>query len=469
VSAFGRVLGAYDVRGLVDGELTADLCYALGIGAGEHFSSQGAQALVIGRDMRESGPALSRAFALGVQEAGLRVLDVGRCATDQLYFASGVHHLPGAMFTASHNPASYNGIKLCGPGAAGISRDTGLSAIAQAAEAHLGEPLPREEPAAEPLQIAGRYAETVRRLGAPGGLGRRLKVVIDAGNGMGGMLSGQVLGGDAGLEPLDLDLIGLYLEPDGTFPNHEANPLDPVNLEDLRAAVIEHGADIGLAFDGDADRCVVVDERGEPVTPSAIVGLVASREIARVRAAGEDSPAVIHNAITSLAVPEAIREAGGRPVVSRVGHSLIKAAMREHGAVFGGEHSAHYYFRDFFCADSGMLAAMHVLAALSGQDGPLSELVAPFDRYAASGELNSVVADQAVVIAKLRAMAEVGEFGPARIEELDGVSVIGADGRWWFNVRASNTEPLLRLNVETPSRERTTALGERLLGLVRES
>ena len=403
-----------------------------------------ADAIVIGHDMRPSSPGLSGAFARGAAARGADVTEIGLCSTDELYFASGALGLPGAMFTASHNPAQYNGIKMCRAGAAPVGQDTGLADIRALVERWSDEGAPK--PAAQPgtvtrRDVLGDYAAHLRGLVDLSGI-RPLKVVVDAGNGMGGHTVPTVF------EGLPLELDAMYFELDGSFPNHEANPLDPKNIVDLQARVRETGADLGLAFDGDADRCFVVDENGDPVPPSAITALVAARELAK-----HPGGTVIHNLITSWSVPEVVKENGGKPVRTRVGHSFIKEEMAKTGAIFGGEHSAHYYFRDFWNADTGMLAAMHVLAALGGQDGPLSQLVAQYDRYAASGEINSTVDDQAGRLAAIKAAYENREG--VTLDELDGLTVT-ADN-WWFNVRASNTEPLLRLNVEA----RDTATAER--------
>src|SRR5690554_510585 len=406
--------------------------------------------------MRESSPALAAAFADGVRAAGSAVIDAGLGSTDLLYFASGSLALPGAMFTASHNPANYNGIKLCLPGARPVGQDSGLGRIRQLAQELLDGTVPQpagDAPPPEQRPLLADYAAHLRRLVDLRGI-RHLTVVVDAGNGMAGLTVPAVLG-DAVLDPLPLTIVPLYFELDGTFPHHEANPLEPKNLVDLQDAVREHRADIGLAFDGDADRCFVVDERGAPVSPSAITALVAVRELRR-----HPGATIIHNLITSAAVPEIIAEHGGVPVRSRVGHSFIKERMAATGAVFGGEHSAHYYFRDFWNADTGMLAAMHVLAALGEQSAPLSELSARFERYVASGEINSRVADQRAASKRVE-----DAYAGADLDHTDGLTVRFDDGAW-FNLRPSNTEPLLRLNVEAPTRERMAALRDEVLGLI---
>jgi phosphomannomutase len=445
------IVKAYDVRGVVPDQLDEADAEALGAAFAEFA---GAPTVAVGYDMRPSSPALSGAFARGAASRGVDVVDIGLASTDLLYFASGALDVPGAMFTASHNPAKYNGIKMCKAGAAPIGQESGLVQIREQAQAILdGTPLPvsGRTGAITHRDMLQEYAAHLNKLVDLSKI-RPLKVVVDAANGMGGHTVPTVFDG------LPLDVVDLYFELDGTFPNHEANPLDPKNLVDLQKAVVEHGADLGLAFDGDADRCFVVDERGEPVSPSTITALVAVRELAK-----HPGATIIHNLITSAAVPEIVTEHGGVPVRTRVGHSFIKQEMARTGAVFGGEHSAHYYFQDFWKADTGMLAAMHVLAALGGQDQPLSVLASAYTRYAASGEINSEVADQAGRSAAVRAAFE-GRDG-VTIDDLDGMTVQG-DG-WWFNVRASNTEPLLRLNVEAADAEAVAALRDEILAVIR--
>ncbi|WP_228920148.1 phosphomannomutase/phosphoglucomutase [Streptomyces sp. DH20] len=448
-----QIVKAYDVRGVVPDQWDEALAELFGAA---FVRVTAATAVVTGHDMRPSSPGLSAAFARGAAGQGADVTEIGLCSTDQLYYASGALDLPGAMFTASHNPARYNGIKLCRAGAAPVGQDTGLADIRALVEKWSDTGAP--EPAAATGTVARRdtledYAAHLRSLVDLTGI-RPLKVVVDAGNGMGGHTVPTVLAG------LPLTLVPMYFELDGTFPNHEANPLDPANLVDLRKRVREEGADLGLAFDGDADRCFVVDERGEPVSPSAITALVASRELARNGGQGT----VIHNLITSRSVAEVVRENGGTPERTRVGHSFIKAEMARTGAIFGGEHSAHYYFRDFWNADTGMLAALHVLAALGEQQGTLSALVDQYDRYAGSGEINSTVDDQAARLAAIRAAYE-GREG-VTLDELDGLTVSAAD--WWFNVRPSNTEPLLRLNAEARDEATMIRIRDEALALIRQ-
>ncbi|MGK8491928.1 phosphomannomutase/phosphoglucomutase [Nocardia asiatica] len=445
------VIKAYDVRGVVGDQIDAEFVRDVGASFARLMRAENAHRIVIGHDMRDSSPALSAAFADGVLGQGLDVVHIGLASTDQLYFASGDLDCPGAMFTASHNPARYNGIKLCRAKALPVGQDTGLATIKD----ELIEGVPGyqgERGSATELDLLGEYARFLRGLVDLGGI-RPLTIAVDAGNGMGGHTVPAVLG-----TLPQVTIVPLYFELDGSFPNHEANPLDPANLVDLQKLVRESGADIGLAFDGDADRCFVVDENGDPVSPSAITALVAERELAK-----EPGAVIIHNLITSRAVPELVHELGGTPVRTRVGHSFIKQEMAATGAVFGGEHSAHYYFRDFWGADSGMLAALHVLAALGEKDRPVSELMASYAGYAASGEINSTVAD-----AQARTLAVVEAFANRAhsVDRLDGVTVQLADNAW-FNLRASNTEPLLRLNVEARSAEEVDALVTEILSIVR--
>ncbi|AJC58008.1 phosphomannomutase/phosphoglucomutase [Streptomyces sp. 769] len=446
-----QIVKAYDVRGVVPDQWDETLAELFGAAFVE---VTGADAIVIGHDMRPSSPGLAGAFGRGAAARGADVTEIGLCSTDELYYASGALNLPGAMFTASHNPAQYNGIKMCRAGAAPVGQDTGLADIRALAERWTADGAP--EPAATPGTVTRRdvlhdYAAHLRSLVDLRTI-RPLKVVVDAGNGMGGHTVPIVFDG------LPLDLDALYFELDGSFPHHEANPLDPKNIVDLQQRVREVGADLGLAFDGDADRCFVVDENGDPVSPSAITALVAARELAK-----HPGGTVIHNCITSWSVPEVVKEHGGAPVRTRVGHSFIKAEMARTGAIFGGEHSAHYYFRDFWNADTGMLAALHVLAALGEQDGPLSRLVAQYDRYAASGEINSTVDDQAGRLAAIKAAYESRDG--ITLDDLDGLTVTAAD--WWFNVRPSNTEPLLRLNAEARDRATVERIRDEVLEIIR--
>ena len=447
MSDLERIFKAYDVRGVVPDELDEGVAEAIGAA---FVRVTGAKTIVTMHDMRTSAEPLAEALGRGAASQGADVLHGGLGSTDMAYYASGSLGIPGAMLTASHNPAKYNGIKLCKAGAKPVGIETGLAEIKELVKN--GVPAFGGVPGTiTHTDLLPGYAEYLKKLVDISDI-RPLKVVVDAGNGMAGHTVPRVF------EGLPLKVVPLYFELDGTFPNHEANPIDPENLRDLQKAVKEHNADIGLAFDGDADRCFVVDERGEIVSPSVLTALIAARELAR-----EPGAAVIHNLITSRAVPELISEHGGTPVRTRVGHSFIKAKMAETNAVFGGEHSGHFYFRDFWFADSGMLAALHTLAALGHDERPLSEVLHEFSRYAASGEINSEVHDQSAATATVRNV--YAERTGVTFDELDGLTVAAED--WWFNLRPSNTEPLLRLNVEAPSEAEMTAIRDEVLGLVR--
>ena len=441
------VVKAYDIRGVVPDQIDAALAREIGAA---FVRVTGAERVVVGHDMRPSSPELVDAFTAGAQAQGADVIGIGLASTDQLYYASGALDCPGAMFTASHNPARYNGVKLCRAGASPVGQDSGLAEIRDLLE-HGVPPYDGPQGSAEHRDVLGDYAEHLRTLVDVSGI-RPLTVVVDAGNGMACHTVPAVLG------DLPLTLVPLYFELDGTFPNHDANPIEPENLRDLQAAVLEHGADVGFAFDGDADRCFVVDEQGRTVDPSTLTALIAVRELAR-----HPGAPVIHNLITSRSVPEVVREHGGTPVRTRVGHTFIKARMAETGAVFGGEHSGHFYFRDFWRADSGMLAALHVLAALGADDRPLSELLSVYARYVASGEINSQIADPAERTAAVRT-AFAARPG-VTVDGLDGMTVSTED--WWFNLRPSNTEPLLRLNVEGVDEPTMSAVRDEVLALVR--
>jgi len=440
------IVKAYDIRGVVPDQLDEGAAEAVGAAFAQ---VTGAETVVTMHDMRTTSAPLAAAFGRGAASQGTDVVAAGLGSTDMLYYASGDLGVPGAMITASHNPSRYNGIKLCRAGAKPIGIESGLREIKDLAERGT-------VPAPVPGTITRRdllpgYAEHLRKLVDISAI-RPLTVAVDAGNGMAGYTVPKVFDG------LPITLIPLYFALDGTFPNHEANPIDPANLRDLQRAVTGHRADIGLAFDGDADRCFVVDERGEPVSPSVLTALIATRELAR-----EPGATIIHNLITSRAVPEIVSAGGGVPVRTRVGHSFIKAKMAETGAVFGGEHSGHFYFRDFWFADSGLLAALHTLAALGEQPAPLSRLLSEYTRYVASGEINSEVADQAESTERVR-RAFAGRPGVST-DELDGLTV--STGTWWFNLRPSNTEPLLRLNVEADTEVTMAALRDEVLGVVR--
>ncbi len=428
------IFHAYDVRGTYPDQIDAEVVGRIGAAFARYVSTvdPGTRRVLIARDMRTSGVELAGAFATGVQRQGLDVIDLGLASTDLLYFASGRLDAPGAMFTASHNPAAYNGIKFCRSGARPVGEESGLDQIRRDAATML-DPAPSEVGSLSSRSMLDEFATHVRSfLNDPAGL-RPLKIVADTANGMGGLIVPAVF------DALPVSVEILFEELDGTFPNHPADPIQTENQADLRRRVIETGADLGLAFDGDADRVFVVDEKGEPMSGSTTTSLVASMMLAR-----EPNATILHNLICSKAVPELITEAGGTPVRTRVGHSFVKAVMAETGAIFGGEHSAHYYFRDNFRADSGIIAAMHVIDFVSAKSEPLSELRRQFERYVASGEINTTVANTAEVIDRV-AQAYAG-FAQDR---LDGLTVDCGD--WWFNLRPSNTEPLLRLNLEANS------------------
>ncbi len=448
------VVKAYDIRGLVPEELDAALVRRAGAAFAEITRPPHGAAhpgVLLGRDARVSSPELAAAFAQGVTQAGVDVVDIGLASTDLLYYAAGTLDRPGAMITASHNPGGYNGVKLCRAGAVPVGTDSGLADIAAALQQPDPSPASTRGTVTTTDVLPG-YVDYVHGL-VPLAAIRPLRVVVDAGNGMAGLTVPAVLSGT----PVQVD--GLYLELDGTFPNHPANPLDPTTLADAQARVRSTGADAALAFDGDADRCFVLDADGALVDPSDVTALIAVAELGR-----HPGSAVIHNCITSRAVPEVVREHGGTPVRTRVGHSFVKATMAQTGAVFGGEHSGHFYFRDFWRADSGLLAAMHVLAALGQAPAgtTLADLVRPYQRYVRSGELNAVVADQAGVLA---AAAERWGADPAlTLDHLDGLSVDAAD--WWFNLRPSNTEPLLRVNVEARDSATMVAVRDQVLAFV---
>ena len=437
MSRMDQVFKAYDVRGTVPDQLDAEMCRAIGR-AMARFA--GVSHILVARDMRESGVELSAAFADGVRAEGVDVTDLGMASTDFLYFASGHLNAPGAMFTASHNPAQYNGLKLCLSGARPIGRDTGLADIEAVAEELLGQPLPPLTGTLSERNLLGEWADHVVSFVDVGSL-RPLKVVADTANGMGGLVVPIVF------ERLPFSVEILFPELDGTFPNHPADPIQPENLVALKAAVLLHGADIGLAFDGDADRVFLVDEKAEPVSGSLTTALVAASMLAK-----HPGETILYNLICSHVVPEVVTELGGKPVRTQVGHSIIKQVMADTGAVFGGEHSGHYYYRDNFRADSGIITALLVLELLSQSGQPLSEMLLPYQRYVDSGEINTAVTSPAATV---EAIAAHEREAGASIDRLDGLTVEHAD--WWYNVRPSNTEPLLRLNVEARTAERCAA------------
>ena len=445
------IFKAYDIRGLVDKELTPDFAFATGVAVAKFLELEREPGtVVIGEDMRPSSPELATAFSAGVTSQGLDVIRIGLASTDMLYFASGKLNLPGAMFTASHNPAAYNGIKLCLSGARPIGKESGLVTIENFVRE--GTAMAMRNIGVEKSQdLLEEYVDHLLALVDVSNI-RPLKIVIDAGNGMGGYTAPAVF------KRLSAEVIEMYFELDGTFPNHEANPIDPANLVDLQKAVKKHGADIGLAFDGDADRCFLVDEQGALVNPSALTALIATRELKRYPASN-----IIYNLISSRTVKEVVEENGGTAIRSRVGHSYIKKLMAESGAVFGGEHSGHFYFRDFWKADSGMLAALHAIAALGEDKKPLSSLLKEFNRYHSSGEINSTVADAKAAISLVEKM--YAQKDGVEVDHLDGLTING--DTWWFNLRASNTEPLLRLNVEASTQARMEKVRDDVLNIIR--
>jgi phosphomannomutase len=441
----GLIFKAYDVRGVYPDEFDEDAANRIGRAFGRWID---ASRIALGRDCRTSSPALSEAFIEGVTAQGVDVVDLGLATTDMIYFASGRLDLPGAMFTASHNPPRYNGLKLCRSLAAPVGEDSGLREIRELAEG----PLPASAARQGTVRSASVLEEYLEHLLSFADLERfaSLTVVADAGNGMAGLVV------PALFDRLPAKLVPLYMDLDGTFPNHPADPIQPENQQDCRTAVLEHGADLGLVFDGDADRVFLIDERGEGVSGSLVTALVATGMLER-----EPGATILHNVICSWTVPEVIREHGGTPVRTRVGHSFIKEIMASTGAVFGGEHSGHYYFREHYNADSGLVAAMMVMDQMSKAGRPLSELLEPLRRYRDSGEINSEVEDKAGTIERV-----ARAYASGRQDRMDGLTVEFAD--WWFNVRASNTEPLLRLNVEARTDELLQDKTAELLTLIRE-
>ncbi len=455
---FHDFVKTYDVRGLVGSQLTEQVVECFGAAFADELELAGKK-VAVGHDMRDSSPGFAAAFSAGATKRGASVVMVGLCSTDMNYFASGSMNIPSAMFTASHNPASYNGIKFSRAGARGISLDSGLAAIRDRAEVYLkGGITPTKTLGGVAVHdVMPGYVDYLLDL-VPLNQVRPLKIVVDAANGMGGLTVPAVLGS---LSPLEI--VPLYFELDGSFPNHEANPLDAKNLVDLQQKVLEVGADLGLAFDGDADRCFAIDEKGHAVTPSALAAIVSKREIQRVQNLGEQHPTVLHNLLTSRFVAETISAAGANPVRTKVGHSLIKDKMAETEAVFGGEHSAHYYFREFWGADNGMLAAMHLISELGNSQLSMSEIAASYTPYFASGEINSKVTDPTAATKRVEQVLEEADS-----ESFDGITFSFQEGGvwWWCNIRESNTEPLLRLNVESNSLEVMESVTARALAAI---
>lgn len=445
-----KIIKAYDIRGLVKNEVTTDFSFALGVAYAKFLEIEREPAtIVVGEDMRDSSAPLADAFSDGAASQGIDVIRIGLASTDMLYFASGKLNLPGIMFTASHNPAQYNGMKLCKSGAKPIGQESGLLTIKQLIQEGIAISI-RPVGSIRKMDLLDDYVTyLIDRFPKKTFKKRKLKVVIDAGNGMAGFTAPSVM------KKLNVELIPMYFELDGDFPNHEANPIEPKNLKDLQKKVKKEKADLGLAFDGDADRCFLVDENADLVNPSSLTALIAVRELKR-----NPGASIIYNLISSKAVPEIILENGGKPVRSRVGHSHIKSLMAQTGAVFGGEHSGHFYFADFWRADSGMLAALYALAELMDSPKSLSEILESFDRYFSSGEINTQVKDASKSIKLVRKKYE----NENEIDELDGLTV--SSQKWWFNLRPSNTEPLLRLNVEADSPKLMAEIRDTVLSLI---
>lgn len=447
---FAHIFKAYDIRGLVDVEIDVDFAFATGVAFARFLQIEREPGtIVIGEDMRPSSPLLADAFSAGATSLGMDVIRIGLASTDMLYFASGKLGLPGAMFTASHNPAEYNGIKLCLSSARPIGKESGLVTIENFVRE--GSPIVLRNVGVEKQRnMLEEYVDHLLTLVNIKNI-RPLKIIVDAGNGMAGHTAPAIFA------RLNCEVIPMYFELDGTFPNHEANPLDETTLTDLKKAMIDQKADLGLAFDGDADRCFLVDERGVAVNPSALTSLIAQRELKK-----RPGSSIIYNLISSRAVQEVIDENGGVGLRSRVGHSYIKKMMAESGAIFGGEHSGHFYFKEFWRADSGALAALHAIAALGESDTTMSALLAPYNRYVISGEINSKVADTKAATERVE---KTYVSDQVTIDHLDGLTVNG--DTWWFNLRPSNTEPLLRLNVEASTQAQMETVRDAVLSLIR--
>jgi len=450
VNEFANIFKAYDIRGLVDVEIDVDFTFATGVAFARFLQIEREPGtIVIGEDMRPSSSPLADAFSAGVNSQGMDVIRIGLASTDMLYFASGKLGLPGAMFTASHNPAEYNGIKFCLSGARPIGKESGLVRIENFVRE--GSPIALRNVGVEKQRnMLEEYVDYLLTLVDLKSI-RPLKIIVDAGNGMAGHTAPAIFA------RLNCEIIPMYFDLDGTFPNHEANPLDESTLTDLKQAMKDHNADLGLAFDGDADRCFLVDERGVAVNPSALTSLIAHRELKK-----HPGSTIIYNLISSRAVQEVINENGGLGLRSRVGHSYIKQMMADSGAIFGGEHSGHFYFKDFWRADSGALAALHAIAALGESEMTMSELLAPYNRYVVSGEINSKVADTKVATDLVENTYSSGQVST---DHLDGLTVNG--DTWWFNLRPSNTEPVLRLNVEASTQAQMETVRDAVLSLIR--
>ncbi len=454
MSVLDHIVKAYDIRGTVHDELNGDVAHALGVGFASFVRSHDADRVVLARDMRPSGPGLVEAFARGLTQYGVDVVDIGLASTDLMYYASGRLDIPGAMFTASHNPAGYNGVKLCLSGARPVGADSGLADVKATAQLVLdGKPpvIPKSQVSVGSRiesSLLDEFVEHVLTFIDVADIGP-MKVVADTANGMGGLVVPAVL---ERLDAVDFEI--MYPELDGTFPNHPADPLQPANQRDLRARVVAGGFDLGLAFDGDADRVFVVDEHGVGLSGSATTALLAAAILRQ-----HPGATVLHNLICSRTVPEVVAEHGGTPIRTRVGHSYVKQRMADTGAVFGGEHSAHYYFARNFNADSGLIASLMVMAEIGRSGLSLSKLREPFDRYSSSGEINTQVDDTSAVIDRIS-----GQFAEFPQDDLDGLTVDCGD--WWFNLRPSNTEPLLRLNLEAADRDACDNRVAELLALI---
>ena len=450
MNEFAHIFKAYDIRGLVDVEIDVDFAFATGVAFARFLQIEREPGtIVIGEDMRPSSPLLAEAFSAGATSLGMDVIRIGLASTDMLYFASGKLGLPGAMFTASHNPAEYNGIKLCFSSARPIGKESGLVTIENFVRE--GSPIALRNIGVEKQRnMLEEYVDHLLTLVDIKNI-RPLKIIVDAGNGMAGHTAPAIFA------RLNCEVIPMYFELDGSFPNHEANPLDESTLQDLKQAMIDQKADLGLAFDGDADRCFLVDERGVAVNPSALTSLIAHRELIK-----HPGASIIYNLISSRAVQEVIDENGGVGLRSRVGHSYIKKMMAESGAIFGGEHSGHFYFKEFWRADSGALAALHAIAALGESDATMSELLAPYNRYVISGEINSKVENTQAATERVE---KTYTSDQVTIDHLDGLTVNGDS--WWFNLRPSNTEPLLRLNVEASTQAQMETVRDAVLSLIR--
>jgi phosphomannomutase len=460
-----RAYKTYDVRGIVGRDITIEVAYATGAAFVDEIEAAGKN-IIIGHDMRPSSEPFAAGFAQGARERGANIIFMGLCSTDENYFASGLYNSPSAMFTASHNPAEYNGIKMCRAGAKSISKETGLDNIKKRALKYMVEGVTKVENIGTFTEkdVLKEYVSFMRDT-VPLEEAKPLKIVIDTANGMGGFTVPAVFGDKAGFSPLPFEIVPLYFELDGSFPNHEANPLDVENLKDLRAKVLETGADLGLAFDGDADRCFVVDNEGNPVEASTVSAIISLREIKFAKKCGEQNIKVLYSLTSSRNVPEVIESEGAEPVRVKVGHSLAKAEMARTGAIFGGEHSGHYYFKSMWNADSGMLAALHVIGEISNTGMTMAELSKKYTPYFSSGEINAKVEDPTEANNKILEAFN----GRGEIDYLDGIMITNEDAEgnfWWVSVRSSNTEPLLRLNVEASSKNIMEKLRDEVLLLI---